>query len=211
MDVAQPADDRVGECGRHHVRRGRPGVPVETADVGDDEGHRRGDHGLAERAQEHGQHHAGHCDTMACRGGGGVKPPSSSRPSSIRPPSPGIGVRILDRMGCTPQLGPTPAIAGRRPFAAPAGLEPINGPFPCACRERMRTPCSSTATGSRTRRPRRTARHGPAGTPTSPDPRARSASGPAILASGSRAPESLMSIPPAPITMAMRLLSMFCR
>ena len=60
IDVAQPANDRERECDCNQVRGCSPGVAVETAQVSDDEGHRRGDHGLAQRAQKHGQQHAGH-------------------------------------------------------------------------------------------------------------------------------------------------------
>ena len=59
VGVAQPADDRKCERGRDYVRRCGPCVAVESAQLGDDEGHGRVDHGLAQRAQEHCQHHTG--------------------------------------------------------------------------------------------------------------------------------------------------------
>ena len=61
IDVGQPPHDRHGDCGRHQIGRGRPGVAVEAAQVGDDARHGGGDDGLAEDRQKHRQHHAGRC------------------------------------------------------------------------------------------------------------------------------------------------------
>jgi len=59
VEVGESAHDRDRDRRPHQVGGRSPRVTVEPAQVGDDAGHRGGDDGLAERGQEHRQHHPG--------------------------------------------------------------------------------------------------------------------------------------------------------
>ena len=59
VEIGKPAHDRDRNRGRDHVGGRSPRITVESPQVGDDTGHRRGDDGLAQRGQEHRQQDSG--------------------------------------------------------------------------------------------------------------------------------------------------------